>query len=108
MNLLAAQIPAGSEGVSILPFGNGAERMLKNRYTGTVIGGLDLNNHHRGHVFRAAQEGIAFSFRYGMELLRQLGTDTRIIRAGNANRSEERRVGKAWVSTCRSRWSPYH
>src|SRR3546814_5967106 len=64
---------------------NGAERMLKNRYTGTVIGGLDLNNHHRGHVFRAAQEGIAFSFRYGMELMRQLGTDTRIIRAGNAN-----------------------
>src|SRR3546814_15265064 len=59
--------------------------MLKNRYTGTVIGGLDLNNHHRGHVFRAAQEGIAFSFRYGMELMRQLGTDTRIIRAGNAN-----------------------
>src|SRR3546814_17048646 len=24
------------------------------------------------------------------------------------NRSEERRVGKACVSTCRSRWSPYH
>src|SRR3546814_11234696 len=23
-------------------------------------------------------------------------------------RSEERRVGKEWVSTCRSRWSPYH
>src|SRR3546814_1859117 len=25
-----------------------------------------------------------------------------------ANRSEERRVGKECVSTCRSRWSPYH
>src|SRR5690606_29616911 len=60
MNLLSAQIPAGSEGVSILPFGNGAERMLENRYTGTVISGLDLNTHQRGHVFRAAQEGIAF------------------------------------------------
>src|SRR3546814_10587576 len=25
-----------------------------------------------------------------------------------SNRSEERRVGKECVSTCRSRWSPYH
>src|SRR3546814_11150404 len=25
----------------------------------------------------------------------------------NRNRTEERRVGKEWVSTCRSRWSPY-
>lgn len=85
MNLLAAQVPSGSEGVSILPFGNGAERMLENRYTGSVISGLDFNNHQRSHVFRAAQEGIAFAFRYGMELMQQLDTDTRVIRAGNAN-----------------------
>lgn len=85
MNLLAAQIPAGAEGLSILPFGNGAERMLENRYTGSIISGLDFNNHQRAHIFRAAQEGIAFSFRYGMEIMQQLGTDTRIIRAGNAN-----------------------
>src|SRR3546814_11004743 len=26
----------------------------------------------------------------------------------NTQRSEERRVGKECVSTCRSRWSPYH
>src|SRR3546814_2224082 len=26
----------------------------------------------------------------------------------NSLRSEERRVGKEWVSTCRSRWSPHH
>lgn len=85
MNLLAAQIPAGAEGLTILPFGNGAERMLENRYTGSVINGLDFNNHQRAHVFRAAQEGIAFAFRYGMEIMQQLGTDTRVIRAGNAN-----------------------
>src|SRR3546814_6928028 len=29
-------------------------------------------------------------------------------RAATSNRSEERRVGKECVSTCRSRWSPYH
>ncbi|QEC53695.1 xylulokinase [Anseongella ginsenosidimutans] len=85
MNLLASRVPPGADGVSILPFGNGAERMLENRYTGSVISGLDFNNHERGHVFRAAQEGIAFAFRYGMELMQQLGTDTRVIRAGNAN-----------------------
>src|SRR3546814_6873455 len=28
--------------------------------------------------------------------------------AGSHARSEERRVGKECVSTCRSRWSPYH
>src|SRR5690606_11196164 len=53
--------------------------------TGSVINGLDLNNHQRAHVFRAAQEGIAFAFRYGMEIMQQLGTDTRVIRAGNTN-----------------------
>src|SRR3546814_8313019 len=30
------------------------------------------------------------------------------VRSVEANRSEERRVGKECVSTCRSRWSPYH
>src|SRR3546814_1429533 len=33
---------------------------------------------------------------------------TCFFRCGNACRSEERRVGKECVSTCRSRWSPYH
>src|SRR3546814_15797009 len=32
----------------------------------------------------------------------------RIGEAGEIIRSEERRVGKECVSTCRSRWSPYH
>src|SRR3546814_17803172 len=31
-----------------------------------------------------------------------------LIRDRKVSRSEERRVGKEWVSTCRSRWSPYH
>src|SRR3546814_12962171 len=30
------------------------------------------------------------------------------LRSAIADRSEERRVGQACVSTCRSRWSPYH
>jgi xylulokinase len=85
LNSLAATVPIGSEGLSILPFGNGAERMLENRETACSIHGINFNIHHRGHIARAAQEGIVFAFKYGMDILNETGIDIRIIRAGNAN-----------------------
>ncbi len=85
MNALAATVPAGSEGLVMLPFGNGAERMLGNRYTGAVIAGLDLNRHTTAHLLRAAQEGIAYSFRYGIDIMREMGLQPDVIRAGMAN-----------------------
>ncbi len=85
MNTEASGVPAGSEGLLILPFGNGAERMLENRFTGVQMSGLDLNRHHRGHFVRAAQEGIAFSFRYGIEIMKEMGMQPGVIRAGEAN-----------------------
>jgi xylulokinase len=85
MNLLADQVPAGSEGLTILPFGNGAERMLGNRDIGAQITGLNFNTHTPGHLFRAAQEGIAFSFRYGLDIMKETGIDPLVIRAGMAN-----------------------
>lgn len=85
MNALAATVPVGSEGVSIIPFGNGTERVLENRKTDCSIHGLDFNRHTRAHVVRAAQEGIVFSFCYGMEVMRQMGMDIRKIHAGRAN-----------------------
>jgi xylulokinase len=85
VNALCADIPAGSDGLSVLPFGNGAERMLGNTAPGASIAGIDLNRHTRAHVLRAAQEGIAFAFRYGMDVMKGLGVDTRLIRAGRAN-----------------------
>ncbi len=85
MNEIAAQIPAGTEGVSILPFGNGAERMLGNRDIGSQICGLNFNIHSQAHLLRAAQEGIVFSFRYGMEILKSTGIDPKVIRAGKSN-----------------------
>ena len=85
LNTLAASVPAGAEGLTILPFGNGAERMLENRTTGAHMAGLDLVRHSRGHLVRAAQEGIAFAFRYGMEIMQGMGTMTGVIRAGRAN-----------------------
>lgn len=85
MNNLANDIPVGSDGVCLIPFGNGAERMLNNQEIGTRIVNLNLNNHHKGHLCRAALEGIAFSFVYGMEILKNDGIAPSVIRAGNDN-----------------------
>lgn len=85
LNGLAAQIPAGSDGLVVLPFGNGAERMLENRSPGAAMLGLDLVRHSRGHLVRAAQEGIAFAFQAGMEIMRSMGMSPSVIRAGHAN-----------------------
>ena len=85
MNDLAATVPIGSEGVSVIPFGNGAERVLENRELGCSISGLSFNKHSKAHLVRAAQEGIVFSFCYGMEVMQQMGMDIRKIHAGRAN-----------------------
>lgn len=85
MNRKASKIEIGSEGVSVIPFGNGAERMFNNKTIGTHFCNLNLNKHSHGHLYRAALEGIAFSFVYGMELLKNDNTRIDVIRAGNDN-----------------------
>lgn len=85
MNDLAATAPIGSAGISILPFGNGAERMLENREAYCSIHGINFNVHHQAHLLRAAQEGIVFSFKYGMEVMQQMGMNINKIHAGHAN-----------------------
>ncbi len=85
MNELAASVPVGSEGVTILPFGNGAERVLENRQIGCSFHGINFNIHDRRHLIRAAQEGIVFSFMYGMEIMESIGLDIKRIHAGHAN-----------------------
>ena len=85
MNDMMASVPIGSEGVTIIPFGNGAERVLENREIGCSIHGINFNKHGKAHIMRAAQEGIVFSFCYGMEIMQQMGMDIRNIHAGKAN-----------------------
>jgi xylulokinase len=85
MNNLASQSPIGSKGLSIIPFGNGAERILENKETGCSIHGINFNIHNQSDIIRAAQEGIVFSFQYGMEIMAGMGMDISLIRAGNAN-----------------------
>ena len=85
MNEMMAAVPIGSEGVSVIPFGNGAERVLENQEIGCSINGLNFNKHTKAHLMRAAQEGIVFSFCYGMEIMRQMGMQIQKIHAGKAN-----------------------
>ena len=85
MNDLAATAPVGADGLLVLPFGNGAERVLANRTTGARLVGVDLVRHGKAHILRAVQEGIAFSFRYGIDIMKEMGLKPDVIRAGKAN-----------------------
>ena len=85
MNELASGIPVGSDGVSIIPFGNGAERVLGNQEPNCSIHGVNFNRISKAHLIRAAHEGIAFSFKYGMDIMNEMGIETKTIRAGHAN-----------------------
>ncbi len=85
MNELAAAVEPGSDGLFILPFGNGAERMFRNREIGASVHGLNFNIHRQGHLYRAAQEAIAYSFRFGLEIMKETGINPTVIRAGESN-----------------------
>jgi xylulokinase len=85
MNKLAASVVPGSEGVAVLPFGNGSERMLNNKNIGAHILGLDFNRHEVAHMYRAVQEGVVFAMQYGFKVLQQNGVQPSVIRAGKAN-----------------------
>jgi xylulokinase len=85
MNELASRAPVGAGGLSVLPFGNGAERTLENRDIGASIHGLNFNRHGREHVLRAVQEGIVFAQNHGLQIMRGMGLEVRTVRAGAAN-----------------------
>ena len=85
MDRQAQSVPVGSDGIKVLPFGNGAERVLGNRNIGAQIAGLDFNRHGRAHICRAVQEGIVFAFMNGMEVMQETGIELKTIRAGFAN-----------------------
>lgn len=85
MNRLALEAPPGSDGLTILPFGNGAERILENSEIGAHFLNLDFNRHSRAHLFRAAQEGIVFALRYGFEIMHEMGIKPTRVKAGRSN-----------------------
>lgn len=99
MNEIASAVPIGADGLVVLPFGNGAERILENKAIGASFHGLDFNQHSQAHLFRAAQEGIVFSLKYGLNILEKMGSPTKVIRAGNANLFLSALFREAFVNT---------
>jgi len=85
LNDLASEAPIGSEGLLMLPFGNGAERMLGNLNVGATVKNINFNIHSGAHLARAAKEGVVFSMQYGMEIMKEIGINPAVIRAGLAN-----------------------
>jgi xylulokinase len=103
MEALAASTPPGADGLSALPFGNGAERILDNRNPGAWIAGINFNRHTSAHLLRAGLEGVAFAFAYGMDIMRDMGLRLDIIRVGNDNLFQSRVFGEtvATLGACR-------
>lgn len=99
INKKAAEVGVGSDGLVVLPFGNGAERILENKDIGSSVEGLNFNIHSQSHLFRAAQEGIVFSLGYGFDILKNMGLKTSVIRAGKANMFLSPLFREAFVNT---------
>ena len=108
MNQAASSIEAGSEGLKIFPFGNGAERIFENKILGAQFAGIDLNKHTAAHIFNAAQEGIAFAFRYGLDIMRENNLQPSIIRAGHANLFLSKVFSQAFVNATGVTVALYH
>lgn len=100
---MAAQIPVGADGLSMLPFGNGAERILNNVDLGAQVQGLNFNRHGQAHLVRAGLEGIAFSFVYGMSILQEMGLDLKVMRVGNDNLFQSRIFAETIATLCQSK-----
>jgi xylulokinase len=107
MNELASAIGVGSDGLSFIPFGNGAERILENKISQASLHGLDFNLHSQAHFFRAAQEGIVFAFKYGFDILSEMGMSTNTIKAGDANLFLSPVFREAFVNTMNVRLELY-
>ncbi len=107
MNKISEEAPIGSGGLVVLPFGNGAERILENRNMNSSFHGLDFNRHNQSHVFRAAQEGIVFALKYGFDILQQMGLKSSVIRACNANMFLSPLFREAFVNTIGTRLEVY-
>jgi xylulokinase len=98
MNDEAARAPVGADGVTVLPFGNGAERTLDNRDPGASVHGLNFNVHDRRHLLRAAQEGIVFALRYGLDIMTEMGLPVDTVRAAHANMFQSRVFREAFAT----------
>jgi xylulokinase len=108
MNELASRAPVGSEGIVILPYGNGVERTLENKDIEASVHGWNFNIHEKSHFLRAAQEGIVFALNYGLGIMRDMGIDVTIVRAGNANMFLSPLFAEAFVTVTEAKLELYN
>lgn len=101
LNDEALKINTGSDGLKVIPFGNGAERMLNNKQVGASAHDIDLNKHTPAHFYHAVQEGAAFAFRYGLDIMRENNIQPKVVRAGKANMFLSDVFMDAFVNTCK-------
>lgn len=85
MNELGENVPIGSDGLLVIPFGNGAERTLNNKNIQAQFLNIDFNKHRKDHIINASLEGIACAFNYGLEIMKEMGMTVKSLRVGNAN-----------------------
>lgn len=102
INEMASTVPIGSDGVVVLPFGNGAERTLENRDIGASIHGLNFNVHSRAHLLRAGQEGVVFALAHGVQIMREMGLEVRTVKAGRTNMFQSDLFRTAFATTTRT------
>ena len=100
MNAMASGVEVGAEGLLCFPYGNGAERSLENKDVLAQFSGINFNLHNRAHLIRAAQEGIVYSFRYGMDIMKSIGMEFGVIKAGDSNLFQSPVFKEAFVNTC--------
>jgi xylulokinase len=108
LNALAAAIDIGSDGLFCFPFGNGAERMLANKDVQGQFAGINFNIHKIGHLIRAAKEGIVFSFRYGLDIMKSIGLKIDVIKAGYSNLFLSKVFREIFVNTCNVKLEMYN
>lgn len=108
MNNAAGSVPPGSENLLILPYGNGAERTLTNKNIHASMHGLDFSVHTQAHMFRATQEGIVFALRYGLDVMRSMGVEIKVIRAGYANMFQSKIFAETFATVCNTRLELYN
>jgi xylulokinase len=78
----AREVPAGSDGLVLLPYFAGERTPIFDPHARGVIAGLTLR-HGRGHLFRAVYEGIAYGIRQIVEQLERIaGPPTRLVAVG--------------------------
>lgn len=86
LNEIAQETPPGSDGVVFLPYMAGERSPIWDPNAKGVYYGLDFNK-TKGHMVRAAMEGVAFSLKHNLDIAEDTGAKVEELRAmgGSAN-----------------------